>query len=195
MPKIFKRAFCILNICLLNICLAFTSCATREPSDTDAITMALELSGIYVKNQDFDNALAVIDRALLLSDDTRLYQNKILILKETERYEEALDVSIDAYRKNPYIESMLRNAIELATILDREETIKGLYEHMFSINAITADDLVFIIKEAKERGDNNSVEFLINYGLRWQLYNKEFFDLAYEATGNEDYRIAAKYIK
>lgn len=195
MPKSLKTVFYTLNICLLNICLAFTSCATREPTDTDAITMALELSGIYVKNQDFDNALAVIDRALLLSDDTRLYQNKILILKETERYEEALEVSIDAYRKNPYVERMLRNAIELATILDREETIKGLYEHMFAINAITADDLVFIIKEAKERNDSVSIEFLINYGLRWQLYNKEFFDLAYEATKNEDYRIAAKYIK
>lgn len=195
MPRFLKTTFCILNICLLNFCLVFTSCASREPSDTDAITMALELSGIYVKNQDFDNALRVMDKALELSDDTRLYQNKILILKETERYEEALDTALKAYENNPYVERMLRNAIEIATILDREETIKGLYEHMFAINAITADDLVFIIKEAKERDDNKAVEFLINYGLRWQLYNKEFFTLAYEATENEDYRIAAKYIK
>lgn len=190
MRKFLKATFCILNICLV-----LTSCATREPTDTDAITMALELSGIYVKNQDFDNAIKVIDSALLLTDDTRLYQNKILILEETERYEEALDIAIDAYRKNPYVESMLRKAIELATILERDETIQSLYEHMFSINAINADDLVFIINEAKKRNDSASIEFLINYALRWQLYNKELFDLAYEATGNEDYSIASKYLK
>lgn len=180
----------------LTAVLFLPSCASSEPSDTDAITMALELSGIYAKNQEFEKAIDVLDRALTISSDTRLYQNKVLILEQMDKYEEALSVSLDAYRENPYVEKMLRSSVELASYLKKDEILKELYAYMFSINAITVDDLVFVIKEAKKNNDGDEIiQKLIDYGIRWQLYNKEFLELAYEMTGDEDYKLAANYIK
>ncbi len=114
-----KRLFSIELIFILLITLVSCGSVSKDAAAEIEAT-AIPLASHYVSVGDYDKALEVYDRALEQSfDDYKLIYNKIYVLTAAGRFEEAVDLCIQAVADYPHV---IAFRTELAGILNQAET-------------------------------------------------------------------------
>lgn len=189
------------------------SCAGNKDKDLKTVNIALELSSTYMKYNEKEEALRVVNEALSLVEDNKLINNKILILNSLERYSEAFQECVNQYSKNTYDKTYIYRAIEIAEKQKRYDIQAKLYMTLVDSKTASINDCVFLLKYAlnlnlieddeinietiidEGKIDMNIVDKVIKYCNDINIYNKKYFELVYLATKNNDYRIAAIYSK
>ena len=174
------------------------SCASGAISTEESVQLtniALDLSSSYLKNGEIDDALRVLEDATELSSDIRLIENRVLIFQNEGRDKEAYNEAMRLYNKYPYYLKSIRYAIDSATKLNDKNKQKELYTLLFTRNAIDIKDLNYLLKLTIEENRKDEALGIIDYAIERGIYDKEFFESAYNFTKNEEYNMAATYIK
>lgn len=124
-----KRLFSIELIIILLITLVSCGSVSKDAAAEIEAT-AIPLASYYVSQKDYDKAVSVYDRALEQSfDDYRLIYNKIHVLTAAGRFEEAVDLCIDAIGNYPHViafRTALAGILIQAEMSDREYELKKI---------------------------------------------------------------------
>lgn len=200
----------ILLIVFLSI---FISCAGNNEDNLKTVNIALELSSVYMRNNEKEEALRVINEALSIVDDIKLVNNKILILESLDRYNEAFDECVKQYIKDPINKTPIYRAIDIAKEKERIDIQYRLYALLIDTKTANINDAVFLLKYGLNLSNLNDEDISINteiddekcdktlckkvlkYCTDMNIYNKKYFELAYLYTKDFEYRTAAIYIK
>lgn len=198
-------------VVVLLFVLLFCSCAANKENNSRIVSIALELSSTYMRNNEKEEALRVVNEALSIVDDSRLIYNRILILDSLERYSDAFQECVNQYSKNPIEKTYIYRAIDIAEKQNRYDIQAKLYMTLVDSKTATINDVVFLLKYAlnlnqikddeintetiidEEKMDKQVVEKVIQYCNEMNIYNKKYFELVYLATKDLNYRTAAIY--
>lgn len=175
----------------------FTSCSSSLSSTevTQLTTITLDLSASYYKSGEVEDALRVLNETAEFSNDIRLIENRVLIFIAEKRYKEGYTEAMRLYNTYPYYIKALRYALECADGLEDKDKQRELYTLLFERNAVTIDDLQHLLEITIEENRNDEAMGIINYGIEKGIYNKKFFETAYEFTKDEEFNMALTYIK
>lgn len=187
--------YSVLSSVLFAVLLVSCSSGVSTNDSVQLTNIALDLSATYLKNGEVDDALRVLNDATELSGDIRLIENRVLIFLNENRNQEAYDEAMRLYNTYPYYLKAIRYAIDAATKLEDNDKLKELYTLLFTRNAITIKDLNLLLKLTIEENRKDEALGIINYGIERGIYDKEFFEQAYEFTKDDEYNMALTYIK
>lgn len=185
----------ILASLLVLITALFLSCASSSENDSKITQTALELSSLYTENEEYEDALKVLEDAIPLSGDIRLHHNRLLILFEMKEYETVLNEAKKLYIENPHYIKALRLSIDAAAALENEGELQNLYEMLFEVQGANAKDLTKMLEYAHKNNNKRLINNVLSYSRDKCVYDKEFLTLAYEVTKDENYNTAAIYYK